>query len=48
MLFLLKCPGCKNDMKYNARDTILHNKIKRCVYCGKNYRVKNNILKQLE
>ena len=45
--FELKCPQCHHHMKYEARDSILTNKIKKCVYCGKNYRVKNNIVKQL-
>lgn len=45
--FELQCPQCRNKMKYEARDSILVNKVKKCVYCGKNYRVKNSIVKQL-
>jgi uncharacterized Zn-finger protein len=45
--FELICPQCKHHMKYEARDAILANKVKKCVYCGKNYRVRTNIIKQL-
>lgn len=43
---LLRCPNCKNTMKYmtqKAGDTIL-GKQKVCVYCGKSFSVRNNIL----
>lgn len=44
--FTLKCPRCNNLQKYEARDSILANKIKKCVYCGSNFRVKKNIVRK--
>jgi len=48
MMFLLQCPKCKNRMKYSTKDRILTKKSKRCVYCGRNFNVKNNIIKRIE
>jgi len=42
--FLVQCPRCKNKMKYSTRDAFITNKRKRCVYCGNNFRVKENIV----
>jgi len=45
MIYLLQCPNCKNKMKYSpmkAGDS----KRKACVYCGKSFGVKENILKK--
>ncbi len=43
MIFLLKCPKCKHDMKYHTDSKVLENKRKMCVYCGKSFKVKENI-----
>ncbi|MEA3430959.1 MAG: hypothetical protein U9R08_06830 [Nanoarchaeota archaeon] len=46
-MFLLKCPKCKNQMKYATRDSFLTKKVKKCVYCNKSFSVKDNILEKL-
>ena len=46
-MFILKCPGCKNTMKYQNMTSDLKGKNKKCVYCGKSFSVKNNILKKI-
>jgi len=33
-MFLVRCPKCKNKMKYNPLDGKVKGKKKRCVYCG--------------
>ena len=47
MLFLVKCPKCAQQMKYDSRDPIISNKNKRCVFCNKFFRVGKNIIKKL-
>ena len=47
MMFLLKCPKCGNDMKYQTSDNILSKKVKKCVYCGRSFTVKKHIVKRL-
>lgn len=44
--FLVKCPGCGNNMKFHTDTKILADKRKRCVYCGKSFKVKEHILKE--
>lgn len=52
-MFLLRCPGCKNDMKYAEnlnspfKKSNLSSKSKKCVYCGKNFKVLSSILKEI-
>jgi hypothetical protein len=46
-MFLLRCPNCKNQMKCNPKGNVLSGKSKRCVYCGKSFSVKNNIIQQI-
>ncbi|MEM4263564.1 MAG: hypothetical protein QW666_01550 [Candidatus Woesearchaeota archaeon] len=48
MMLLLKCPNCKNQMKYQSKETITAGKRKQCVYCGNSFGVNENILKRLE
>jgi uncharacterized protein YbaR (Trm112 family) len=48
MMFLLKCPKCKHDMKYQTEDQFLTKKVKRCVYCGRSFQVKDRIVKRLK
>jgi hypothetical protein len=48
MIFLLKCPKCKHDMKYESRDIYLRGKRKRCVYCGFSMNVRDNIIKKVK
>jgi uncharacterized protein YbaR (Trm112 family) len=47
MMFLLKCPKCKNNMKYQTEDQILTKKVKRCVYCGRSFKVKDRIIERI-
>ena len=46
-MLLLRCPKCKQKMKYQPRDVILTKKVKRCVYCGKSFKVWENIIQKL-
>ena len=48
MMFLTKCNHCKNNMKYHTRDTILDNKKKKCVYCNKTFKIRENIIKKID
>ena len=47
MMFLLRCPKCRNTMKYETRSAILGSRRKTCVYCGRSFIAKDNILKRL-
>lgn len=47
MMFLLKCPKCGNNMKYDSRGVILTKKRKRCVYCGRSFKAGDCIVKKL-
>jgi len=42
-IFLLRCPKCKNLMKYHTYGN-LGRKRKRCVYCGYSFQVKKAIV----
>jgi len=49
-MFLLRCPQCKHTMKYQPQGknkTILGDRTKQCVYCGKAFKAKNNVIKEL-
>jgi len=48
MMLLLICPKCKNRMKYQSQDKILTGKRKACVYCGRSFLVRENILKKVD
>ena len=45
-IFLLRCPKCKNSMKYQSKDCILTGKRKVCVYCGHSFKVRTNFAKE--
>jgi len=45
-VFILRCPRCKNEMKYQSKDSILIKKRKKCVYCGKDFKVSDYIIKR--
>ena len=47
MMMLLKCPSCKNQMKYESRAQVLADNVKRCVYCGHSFKVRASIVKQV-
>lgn len=47
MMFLLKCPRCGNQMKYQGRDANIIGKRKACVYCNFSMEVRNAIVKEL-
>ncbi|MFH1181593.1 MAG: hypothetical protein V1702_01420 [Candidatus Woesearchaeota archaeon] len=46
-MFLLQCPKCNNQMKYESRTPEIFGKRKRCVYCGKAFDVRKAIVKKL-
>ncbi len=47
-MLLLRCPQCKQTMKYQATDNKpVEKKVKRCVYCGKNFKIRQNVEKIL-
>ena len=46
MIFLLKCPKCLHNMKYHTNTRILTNKRKKCVYCGRSFKVSKQVIKE--
>lgn len=48
MMFLLRCPKCKNDMKYQTKGSILTGKRKVCVYCGFSMSVSKALIRQIK
>ena len=46
-MLILRCPKCKNEMKYQSRNSILTKKRKQCVYCGKVFKITDYIVKKL-
>lgn len=47
-LLLLKCPKCHNSMKYQSKDNYIMGKSKKCVYCGRSFNVRNNLIKEFK
>ncbi|MBS3131786.1 hypothetical protein J4212_05110 [Candidatus Woesearchaeota archaeon] len=47
LFFLLRCPKCKNTMKYHTDTKILTEKRKKCVYCGFSMSVRKALEKKL-
>lgn len=47
ILLTLKCPKCNHDQNYQLNGSIL-NKKKKCVFCGKTFQVRPNVLGQAE
>jgi len=48
-MLLLRCPKCKQKMKYDAANNInINKKRKKCVYCGKSFKVIDNIVKKID
>ena len=48
MMFLLQCPNCKNKMKYQTPKPLTEKNRKRCVYCGKSFKIREQIIKKIE
>jgi predicted RNA-binding Zn-ribbon protein involved in translation (DUF1610 family) len=48
MMLLLKCPKCKNEMKYHTRSSTLTGKRKVCVYCGFSMGVSKALIRQIK
>ena len=46
-MFLLKCPRCKKQMKYQSKDGMIAGKRKNCVYCNMSMDVRKNVAKKL-
>jgi uncharacterized protein YbaR (Trm112 family) len=44
MMHLLRCPHCKNQMKYDPRKSVDRESRKQCVYCPKSFAVHDNIV----
>ncbi len=45
MVLIVKCPGCGKNQKTNPRITRpsdLTKKTKRCVYCGRSFKIHSN------
>jgi hypothetical protein len=47
-MLLLRCPKCRNSMKYQPVAKDFFSRSKRCVYCGRNFKVGDNIVKQID
>lgn len=47
MMFLLKCPRCRNQMKYQTRDISVIGKRKACVYCNFSMDVRKSVVQEL-
>ncbi|MBW2971432.1 hypothetical protein KY359_00200 [Candidatus Woesearchaeota archaeon] len=45
--FLLRCPGCGHDMKYHTTTKVLSDRRKSCVYCGRSFKAKDHLVKEL-
>jgi len=46
MILILMCPKCKNRMKYQSSNVILTGKRKQCVYCGRSFKVRENLIEK--
>jgi uncharacterized protein YbaR (Trm112 family) len=46
-MLLLRCPACKQQMKCDPKPGELKGKSKRCVYCGRSFSIKGNIISRL-
>ncbi len=52
-LFIVRCPSCGKDMKYKEnlntprKRSNLLSKSKRCVFCGRNFKVRPAIIKRI-
>ena len=38
-MLVVKCPGCGHDQRYQPRGGRIQEKAKRCVYCGRSFKV---------
>ncbi|MBD3164807.1 hypothetical protein GF323_06430 [Candidatus Woesearchaeota archaeon] len=46
MIFLVRCPKCKHTMRYQSKTMILAGKRKSCVYCGRSFKARNNLVRK--
>jgi hypothetical protein len=46
-MLLLRCPKCKNTMKYQQTGKLDNKKVKRCVYCGRSFLVTKQIVEEI-
>ena len=35
----VKCPSCHHIMKYQPKEGTITEKVKRCVYCGRSFKI---------
>ncbi|MBN1156991.1 hypothetical protein JXA85_05210 [Candidatus Woesearchaeota archaeon] len=48
MILLLRCPRCRNQMKYQTTEQFLTGKRKSCVYCGRSFKVNDAMIKRIK
>jgi hypothetical protein len=48
MMFILRCPRCRNQMKYATRDVSILNKKKKCVFCNFSMDARKAALKRVD
>ena len=46
-MFLLECPRCRKQMKYQSQDGRVAGKRKNCVYCNRSMDVGKSLVKKL-
>lgn len=44
MMLTVRCPHCKNPMKYSSLKPVDRESRKKCVYCPKSFLVHQNII----
>ncbi|MBR9692859.1 hypothetical protein GOV07_02900 [Candidatus Woesearchaeota archaeon] len=44
-MFIVKCPGCGKEQKTQPRPGLVTSKTKRCVYCGRNFKIHGSMPK---
>ena len=44
-MLIVKCPQCKHNQNYDPKAGSLSEKSKKCVYCGKSFKVHSDLKK---
>lgn|GEM_PF-824327 len=44
-VFIVKCPSCGHNQRYQPKTGVLTKKSKRCVYCGRTFKVHSSLPK---
>jgi len=45
-MFVLKCPKCGNKMKCEPQEGAISGKSKKCVYCGRSFKIKGRVVSE--